>query len=344
MADLVLGNTFTNVRQRIVIPNNTTGIVTAYLWGGGGGGGGNRNTRRGGSGAPGQAVKLTFPVAIGDTLFVAVGQGGRAGSSNAKNAGGGAGGAGDIDLAGNRYGGGNGGQTGGGEAGSGGGGGGATVLTKVSISGAVTTILGVAAGGGGGGGAAGNMDGVSATVFSASARNSSTVGMNGQGANATDNVGGGGGGGGGGNGGGDAGAAGGNTVNGGQAGNAGETYRNPVATSSGAIYVGIGVSPPKIDSYDITGYANGGAAATNGGDGVALIVLGTHSLPYYNVSGTWKKMDAAYVKINGAWKLLDEISIKVAGQWKTVSQLESLEITSLGAGVQFGAGGTLGYS
>ena len=343
MADLVLGFTFTNTRQRIVIPNNTTGVVTAYLWGGGGGGGGNDGPKVGGRGSPGQAVKFVFPVAIGDTLFLSVGQGGRAGRYGKSQAGG-VGGAGDIDLANNRYGGGNGGQSGNSEAGSGGGGGGATVLTKVAVSGAVTTILGVAAGGGGGGGASGNMDGTPATVFSASARNNSTVGMNGQNSSDQDNVGGGGGGGGGGNEGGDGGEAGDNTLNTGQAGSAGETYRNPVATSSGASYVGISVNPPLIDTYDITGYAFGGAAATNGGDGFGLIVLGTHSLPYYNVSGTWKKVDAAYVKIAGNWKLLDEISIKVAGQWKTVSQLESLEVSTLGAGVQFGAGGTLGYS
>jgi hypothetical protein len=344
MADLVLGYNFSNTRQRIVVPNTTTGVVTAYIWGGGGGGGGNRTLKRGGRGAPGQAVKLTFPVAVGDIIIVAVGQGGRPGVSNAKNGAGGAGGAGDIDLATNRYGGGNGGQSGSNEAGSGGGGGGATVITKISIATGATTILGVAAGGGGGGGAAGNMDGVSATVFSASARNNSTVGMNGQGANATDNVGGGGGGGGGGNGGGDAGAAGGNTVNGGQAGSAGETYRNPVATTGGAIYTGVGVSPPVIDTYNISGYAGGGDSATAGSDGIALVVLGTHSLPYYNVSGTWRKVDEGYVKINGNWKLIDEVLIKVNGVWKTVSQLESLEVTSLGTGVQFGAGGTLAYS
>lgn len=125
-----------------------TGECTAYAWGAGGGAGGSDAASTGGNGSAGLYNSTTFTFNKGDTIEVAVGEGGAGGANSGGSAPGGFGGRSRINLSGQSFNGGSGSASGPTPySGAGGGGGGATVVTKNS------SIILVAGGGGGGAGA-----------------------------------------------------------------------------------------------------------------------------------------------------------------------------------------------
>ncbi|MGI0120244.1 hypothetical protein [Zooshikella sp. RANM57] len=52
--------------------------------------------------------------------------------------------------------------------------------------------------------------------------------------------------------------------------------------------------------------------------------------PFFNVNGTWKSLDTAYVNVNGTWKETD-VYVNVNGTWKLVS----LKRVAVGGGANF---------
>ena len=58
-------------KQIFPIPTGFNNPITAWLWGGGGGGGGN-DSGKGGNGAAGQLIKVTFNASAGDILEVSL--------------------------------------------------------------------------------------------------------------------------------------------------------------------------------------------------------------------------------------------------------------------------------
>jgi len=129
----------------ITVPVGFKPRVTYHLWGGGGGAGGLDGNGPGGNGAAGAYSTGTFTISTGDTIRIAVGEGGSGGGSST----GGGSGRGGRSLQG--HGGGRGGNAGGwGWSGGGGGGGGASTIARNS------SFIAVSGGGGGGGGGSHN--------------------------------------------------------------------------------------------------------------------------------------------------------------------------------------------
>ena len=260
---------YTGSVQNFVVPACVTS-VTLKVWGGGGGGSGHDGGSGGATGGGGAYSTNTVSVSPGDVLQIYVGLGGRAGSSAVTNTGGGA----------TAYGyciggsGGNAGSTG--TSGGGGGGGGSSAVYNSTTS----TVLNVAAGGGGGGGAgnasgnknggngggggqAGSTGGTGATGGAAGG-NGTCVGGNGANRGAADGGGSGGGGGG--------------YTNGGAPGVVNTAISDYGAggggggNSLGTITVGSGATPGNSADTDLcSGCAAGGAAVTNGGNGMVKI-------------------------------------------------------------------------
>ena len=126
------------------ITASVASYISFILVGAGGGGGGN-DRLAGSGGTNGDVVRGRIYLNAGETLYCAVGQGGRAGGTGGNTAGG----LGGFSIDG--FSGGTGGRSGpGGFSGSGGGGGGATVLWKLNNG--VRDFVAVSAGGAGGGG------------------------------------------------------------------------------------------------------------------------------------------------------------------------------------------------
>lgn len=127
------------------ITASVASYISFILVGAGGGGGGN-DSRPGSAGTNADVVRGRVYLNAGETLYCAVGQGGRAGASGGGNLAGGIGGY-SIDG----FSGGTGGRSGpGGSSGSGGGGGGATALWKLNNG--VKDFIAISGGGAGGGG------------------------------------------------------------------------------------------------------------------------------------------------------------------------------------------------
>lgn len=80
MAEVVRPLGYTGGMQRYTA--TTGGTITAYLWGGGGGGGEQDGGRPGGTGSGGNYSAITFTVAPGDVIDVAVGGGGGPGTGS----------------------------------------------------------------------------------------------------------------------------------------------------------------------------------------------------------------------------------------------------------------------
>ncbi len=126
----------------MTIPDGVRSTISYYLWGAGGASGGVDGNGPAGNGASGAYSTGTLTVSPGDTLRIAIGEGGRGGSSGTSSGSG----RGGYSLQG--YSGGRGGNAGGaGWSGGGGGGGGASLLL---VNGSVVSVAGGGAGGGGG--------------------------------------------------------------------------------------------------------------------------------------------------------------------------------------------------
>lgn len=80
---------YSGFRQQLVWPNYWGTQVSAYLWGAGGGGGGGDGGQRGGDGTGGGYASVSFNVAAGDVIDVAVGGPGGGGQGNRGGAAGG---------------------------------------------------------------------------------------------------------------------------------------------------------------------------------------------------------------------------------------------------------------
>ncbi len=84
---------YTGSRQQLTWPNYWGTQVTAYLWGAGGGGGGGDGGNSGGNGTGGGYASVSFNVAVGDVIDVAVGGPGGGGQGNRSTGAGGSAGA-----------------------------------------------------------------------------------------------------------------------------------------------------------------------------------------------------------------------------------------------------------
>lgn len=291
------------------IPAGTTKL-TMHLYGGAGGGGGT-DLLDGGAGSSGHYVTVTeldMTSHAGKNIAVAVGGGGGGGNSGSSAAGGTNG----KSLT--AYSGGLGGPSGPqGVSGSGGGGGGATIVSVFSIGSAIDQTVLAIAGGGAGGGGAGRLStgGIGSNVPNATAKTPGTLGENG--ASHTGD----GGGAGGGGGGADGGTGGSGDLNdiGGLGGRAGTN----TIPAGGSEDNGSGQTPGgQASGYYTTGTAVGGTVATEGGDGLAVLIFTMPSSLNTKVSGSWKEVQKAFYKVAGAWKKVNSGFYKVSGEWKAV--------------------------
>lgn len=260
---------YTGSVQNFVVPACVTS-VTLKVWGAGGGGSGHDGGTGGAAGGGGAYSTNTVSVNPGDNLQIYVGLGGRLGQSAVTGTGGGA----------TAYGyciGGAGGNAGGtGSSGAGGGGGGSSAVYN-----STTSVLLNAAGGGGGAGGAGNVAGNknggagggggaagsiggTGAAGGAAGGNTTCVGQSGTARGTPDGGGSGGGGGG--------------ATNGGAGGGINTAIADYGAggggggNSLGTITVGSGATPGNSADTDLcSGCAAGGAAATNGTNGMVKI-------------------------------------------------------------------------
>ena len=293
------------------VPAGTT-TLTMHLWAGGGGGGGIDDAGAGGVGSAGHYVTKTdldmASYAGTKNISVSVGGGGASGSTGS----GAEGGANGKSL--EEFSGGTGGPSGSaGDSGSGGGGGGATVVTVFDEGAAIDQTVIAVAGGGAGGGGAGRLStgGAGSNTNNATARSPGTLGENGAGHNHD---------------GGGAGAGGGGTDGGtggsgdqGDIGAYGGRAGSDTVPSSGSSSNGSGVTPGGTTSgYYTTGAAVGGASATAGGNGRAVLIFNVPSASNYKVAGEWKKLDKIYYKVSGIWKNIKFGYTKVGGAWKAI--------------------------
>jgi len=293
------------------VPAGTT-TLTIHLWGGAGGGGGEDAGGGGGTGAAGHYVTKTdldmTSYAGTKNISVSVGGGGQGGTTGS----GAEGGTNGKSL--EDYSGGTGGSSGpSGDSGSGGGGGGATVVTVFDDGAAIDQTVIAVAGGGAGGGGAGRLStgGTAINTNSATARTPGTLGEDG----GTHS----------GNGGG-AGAGGGGTDGGtggsgdtGDIGGFGGTSGSNTVPASGSESNGSGRDPGgKSSGYYSTGVAEGGASASTGGSGKAVLIFNIPSASNYKVDGAWKKLDEMYYKVSGTWKQISAAYTKVGGAWKAI--------------------------
>jgi hypothetical protein len=131
---------------------------------------------------------------------------------------------------------------------------------------------------------------------------------------------------------------------GGSAGFAGNSGRNNLSSTSGTVFLGSGRFPAVVDRYDVSGFATGGTATTDGTDGYAVLEINVYGLPFVKVINTWKPVDAAYVKLGGQWRQIETVYVKENGEWRPITQTDELTVTDRGTGVQYGAGGTLGFT
>ena len=293
------------------VPAGTT-TLTIHLWGGAGGGGGEDNAGAGGVGSAGHYVTKTdldmTSYAGVKNISITVGGGGQGGSTGSGAEGGGNG----KSIT--NYSGGTGGSAGPNDvSGSGGGGGGATVVTVFDDGAAIDQTVIAVAGGGAGGGGAGRLStgGSGINANSATARTPGTLGENGAGHNGS------GGGAGAGGGGADGGTGGSGDT--GDIGGFGGRAGSDTVPASGSNDVGSGITPGGTGSgYYSTGVAVGGASATTGGDGKAVLIFNVPSATNYKVGGEWKGIDEIYHKVSGNWKKITAAYTKVSGAWKAV--------------------------
>lgn len=299
---------YTGVTQRLESLSDSVAI-TAYLWGGGGGGGGGGTSgRSGGNGAGGSYSQVTFTLAAGDILEIAVGGGGgggrvATGSSNPSP--GGFAGAGYV-VGSTSFSGGAGGY--GFNGGGGGGSGGATVLLVNGI------VLAVAAGGAGGGGrAAINGNPVTAPGNTGTGGAGVFAGQNGQNMPAS---GGGGGAGGGGNRGGNGGAAAANGGDGG-AGTNGISFSQSGTTTASSGRIPGSTSQAFYDGISGYGGFGGlpGADGTPGGTGYIVLEFGPLPGFFVKFDGTWQFIKKQWVKQQGVWRPVRDTYIRNNGQW-----------------------------
>ena len=323
------------------IPAGTTSL-TLHLWAGAGGGGGEDEAGAGGVGSAGHYITKTdldvSAYAGAKNISVTVGGGGAGGTTGS----GAEGGRNGKSLTG--YSGGQGGPAGpNGDSGSGGGGGGATVVTVFDDGAAIDQTIIAIAGGGAGGGGAGRLStgGTGSNTNNATARTPGTLGENGAGHN--DNGGGAGAGGGGADGGtGGSGDQGDIGAFGGRAG-------SDTVPASGSADTGSGVTPGGTTSgYFETGVATGGASATTGGNGKAVLIFNIPSAANYKVGGAWKKLNEIKYKVSGQWKNITAAYAKVSGVWKAIfagDVVFSIDYSAFGdaqGNVTSGSAGTAG--